>query len=480
MTTAPLPHDDLSIPPMLTTALVDAAATVPAVTHDLGSVHRRAARHHHRRVAVTSLAAAAALVVGGLGVVRLTGLGGSDPDVVVPASVSGYATTSESPTLLVPLEVPAGWTLVSADALPYPGELPGPATSQLFAADGRPPLGRGVVVTSTRALDGAGDDGTDDADATHTIRGRPAMVDGSGGELMATWSEDGVDHIANAVGLPERELLDFLESLVPHDDPVTGFTAPASAGTALAERDTVVDSEQLSSLLVYAGPDGEEVEVSGASPGIGSLLRRLDGTPYQGGLLARHLDGGTRPEVLFTRADGWTASVAVEAGSPDPAVLDAIAAGVEPRTVGELVDDGRLGPVTDLAEVDGTTVEVHGSDAGDLALCVIPADGDPVCGNVAAPAGYRMSTASLVVDGRWTVVTVVEGDEPGQIIAEPEEGWGDPIDPNPGEVLDGPQARSGDRTVTIVTVPDEVDALVAQSPMTDLGSTGRGYFRPSP
>ena len=40
-------------------------------------------------------------------------------------------------------------------------------------------------------------------------------------------------------------------------------------------------------------------------------------------------------------------------------------------------------------------------------------------------------------------------------------------------------APSGDRIVEVVTISDDVDAVIAQSPPTESGTSARGWFRPN-
>jgi hypothetical protein len=468
-------HDDLTIPPALVTALDEAAATVPRVEHDLSAVRRRAHRLRQRRFAATG-AAAAVLAIGGLGVVRL-GTIGDDTEVLVPGSVSGWERSSQSATLLVPSSPPDGWALEWLDASVVADEYDGPATSQLFAVDGRSPLGRGIVVTSGRAAAPMAEEG----EGTHAVRGHPATLDSWDSEspsspLAARWTEDGVAHSAVSVGLTEDELLDALEPLVPHEDPTTGYAAPA--GSSLPELDTVVDEERSMTRVGYRGPGDQEISVTAQSPGVGTLLSRLQGEPRGDELVTRVLEGD-HPQVTHTRADGSTVTVVAETGSPAPDLLDAFAEDVEPVTVEQLVDSGWAGPATTLATVDDLTVEVHGSEGHDVAVCLTPASESSVCAGAAVEPDAGFTSASFVVDGKWTMVTVTDGDEPGQVIAEPEGGWAESTDPRPGEVLHGDLAPSGDRIVEVVTIPDDVDAVIAQSPPTESGTSARGWFRPN-
>jgi len=207
------------------------------------------------------------------------------------------------------------------------------------------------------------------------------------------------------------------------------------------------------------------------------LISRLNGEPHGDGLVTRQPDGDY-PSVSLARADGWVVTAAVEDGSPDPALLDTIVDRVEPFTVEQLIDSGMVGPVTTLATVDDMTVEIHGNDDLDLAICLTPTTGRPECAGVVDQPDLGFTSASLVVDGEWTVVTVTDGDEPGQVIAEPEDGWGDPMNPRPGDVLAGQRERSEGRVIEVVTVPDAVGSIVAQSPMTDAGSEGHTYLHP--
>jgi hypothetical protein len=466
----PSEHDDLSVPPALATALREAAATVPPADHDLAVVRRRAQRHRRRRFAATSVAAAAVLVVGGLGVHRLTA---EDADVVVPASVSGWERTSQDATLHVPTSTPEGWTLELLDTSPYPDEPDGPATSQLFAADGRPPLGRGVVVTSRAAEE------SDVIDGTYTVRGQPAGIEGPGvsarpGTLYVSWIEDGVFHEATALGVSEAELSGFLDSLVPNDDPTTGFTAPP--GGALPELDAVTSRRPSVSSVWYRGPDDREISITAESPGAGTLISRLEGEPRGDGVIVRNLDDEDYPHIVLTRRDGWSVTAAVEAGSPNPALLERFIDDVEPTTTGQLVDSGAVGPATTVATVGDTTVEVHGTDAVDLAICLTPATSRPLCSGVVDLHEFGFTSASFVVDGEWVIVTITDGHEPGQVL-DMSEATPDNIDSGV-RPLDGERANSGGRVIEVVAIPDDVDELMAQSPMTDAGSQGFGYFRP--
>ena len=95
---------------------------------------------------------------------------------------------------------------------------------------------------------------------------------------------------------------------------------------------------------------------------------------------------------------------------------------------------------------------------------VIPADDDPTTGSVAGPE--PMGGPALVALGRLPL------DQRAVVVCRVL------LDPRPGDVLHGDREPSGDRVVEVTTVPDDVDAVVAQSPMTENGSSGHGWFRP--
>jgi hypothetical protein len=467
---APSEYDDVSIPPALATALRQAAASVPSAEHDLDRVRQRARRRRRRAVAGTGIAAAACLLLGGLGVHRL--VSADDAEVIVPTSVSGWERSGQSQTLLVPRSMPNGWTLAWLDTEPFPDQGSGPTTSQLFAVDGQPPLRRGFVVSSQAADDAEG------LQATHTVRGQPATMDQEPGiPLVGSWIEDGVNHEFTAVGMNEAELMSALESLVPHEDPTTGFAAPT--GAALPELDAVTTSEPSASAIGYSGPHGQEIEVTAESPGAGTVINRLVGEPLGDGLIRRHPDPDY-PWVSRGRPDGWTVTVAVAAGSPDPALLDAVADSVERSTLGQFIESDAAGEMTTLAAVDNMTIEVHGRDDHDLVMCLVPAPGRPVCEGASDYDDYGFTTGSFLVDGDWIMVTITDGDEPGHVLVEPEDGWDEhSMDADlGGDPLDGEQVRSDGRTIEVVTVPDDIDDVTVMSPMTENGAAGNGQSRP--
>jgi hypothetical protein len=400
-----------------------------------------------------------------------------DPEVVVPATVSGWEHTPESTTLFVPAAPPDGWTIAGIDTMPFQDDFDGPTTSQLFAVAGQPPLGRGVVLTSGVAPD------HDFGESNGAVRGHPANIGGRGGPGdpgpgRTVWVEDGALHEAVAVGLTEDQVLDFLASLVPHDDPATGFAVPAAS--TLPELDHVNAATPSAATVRYRGPHDQVMSVTAESPGAGTLIARLEGEPRGDELVVRD-DATDFPIVTVTRADGWSVTSTIEEGTPDPALLDAFLVDVRPFTMEQLVDAGMTGPATTVVTVGGETVEVHGNDGTDLAVCVTPKHGGSVCAGVAAQPEYDFTSASLAVGDRWIVVAVSDvrdGDDPGQVITQTGHAGDDPLDPEPGELLHGERGASGDRTIEVVTVPDGVRAVTAQSPMTDAGSVGVGYFRP--
>jgi hypothetical protein len=498
--------DDIEIPDALAAAVREAAAAVPPVDHGLDGGHggghghdghgldlalagtrRRARRHRRRRstgLAALGAAAATAVLVGTVG---LVGRRSATPEgeVTIPAAAVGAWSQARQGGVaaLLPVAAPDGWTLRQLGTSAAPADTPD-VTSQLFAVDGRPPLGHGVVVDSW-----AGDGSESFADdATAAVRGRPAAVgpsdDATAGPdaVGAAWVEDEVVHQATAVGMTRTELVRYLDSLAARDDPATGFDAPA--GGALSELDTVAARDPYFSSAVYEGPGGEVIEVAAHSPGSGrGLVHRLAGRPRDDGLVIVTPDGDP-PTVSVARADGWTVDVTAGAGAPSLALLEEIATGAEPFTVQELVDRGLVGPVTDRATVGEWTLEVRGHDGARLLLCLTSGTGEQVCDGVAHSPDTGFASGSIVVDGRWVVATVAEGDEAGQVLAQPDGGSPDDWSPDDAAPADGPaltgdQERTGGHVGQVVAVPDDVDAVLAMSPPSGAGREGVGYFRPA-
>jgi hypothetical protein len=345
--------------------------------------------------------------------------------------------------------------------------------------DGTPPLPRGVVVESwvERVP-------LDPEEGNGTVRGQSAVLEpfepawAGPATLQARWVEDGVSHRAISVGLSRTELVAFLDALDPHRDAATGFDAPA--GAALPELDAATVTDPYFAMLAYEGPAGERIELTAQYPGWdGGLLHRLAGRP-RGADLVLTTPGGPSPSVSVARDDGWTVDVMAAEGTPDAALLDALASSAEPFTMQEAIDSGLLGPVTLREAVGDRIVEVVGREDGtNLLLCLSSESGDQVCTAAHGSTDTGFSSAAFAVDGQWFIVEVAEGDESGKAFARPrptnaEEAM---VDYDHDPTLDGDRVEADGHVVEVVAVPDDVETVVVMSPMGDDGSSGVSYYR---
>jgi hypothetical protein len=418
-------------------------------------------------------AAAVALLVGGVAVVQR--LSADTADTAMAGAPIVWSTMPEEGTAaFVPAAMPDGWTLdhLNADS----GVSDGPATWQLFAVDGTSPLSRGVLIESA-----VHEDRVLGAEPTHTVHGHPALFDQTNHPLVPAdalelvWADGDVFHDVTATGLTEAELLDFLESLVPHDDPATGFDAPPDAG--LPKLDEVATEASYSSSLGYVDPSGNDtVTLRAEKSGFGGgLLHRLAGTPQGDGLLIR--GGGQDYQFAsLMRSDGWEVEASARPALADPRQLDAILDSVEPTTRQQLIDMVAAEPVTATEAVGDWTIEVHGNDLADLALCLTVAGGETEC--TTAQTGAGLMTGSAIVDGEWVVVVFTDGTEAAKVETAPSG-----PDPSPEgfsvETLHGETRQSGDHVVEVLTIPTDVEAVAAIVPVDDDGSqAGLGYHRP--
>jgi hypothetical protein len=474
--------DDLEVPAALATLVRQAAAAVPATDHDLGPVRRRARRQRRRRSTgrgVLGVAAAAAVLLGAIGVVHRQG-GSDESDVRSPgAPIPGEQPRpgqGDAAVLAPTTTLPPGWALTDLNFSPYGQQEAAATTSQLFAVDGTPPLPRGVVVESWIEPDEL-----DPEEGNGTVRGQSAVLEpyepswAGPTTLQARWIEGDVSHRAITAGLSRTELVAFLDALDPHGDTATGFAAPA--GAALPELDTVTVEDPYFAMLAYEGPGEQRIELTAQYPGWdGGLLHRLAGRP-RGADLVLTTPGGPSPSVSVARDDGWTVDAMAAQGSPDPALLDALATSAEPFTMQEVLDRGLLGPVTLRAAVGDRIVEVVGRDGTGLLLCLSSEAGDQVCTAAIHSGTTAFSSASFVIDDRWFVVEVAGGDESGKAFPELLHPDLDEqmVDHDP--TLDGERVEADGHVVEIVTVPDDVERVLVMSPMGEDGSWGVSYDR---
>jgi hypothetical protein len=440
-------------------------------------------RRSRRRVLV---AAAAVVVAAGLGaaavsVARQARVPGS-PTIALAAGPR-YSVPEHGPAGFVPTALPAGWALremhVGATTVPDPD-----ARWQLFAAGGSPEAG-GVIVGSVR------NEGTARREirATgHTVRGRPAEIrpapdpTAPPGAVAATWIDDGVVHDALAVGVDETELVALLDGLVARDDPAAGFDAPA--GAALAEVGHATVGDYTTTSVVYADPAGGSVTVVASSSDLyGGLLQRLAGVLGPDGYVRHGTTGGdpTDAFVSVARSDGWTVDVAARDSATvaqDPAVLDRILASVAPATTQQLVDIGVAQPVTASYTADGWTVELHGTAAEAVAMCLTADSGTRVCTTAEDAAPWSLVAGSALVDGRWVVATVSE-----RRAATIQTTVLDPTaTPDPEDLAwagRNRDRRPGEPIVQLVTVPAAAEAVEVRVPTIGDQEVGFVYERPN-
>jgi hypothetical protein len=459
---------------------VDDRPFAPAAGPDLHVIPLVPRRTRRRRALV---AAAAVVVVAGLGaaavaVARQARVPGG-PTVALAASTR-FSVREQGTAGFVSAALPDGWALreMSVGATTSPGQ---DARWQLFGTGGSA-TGRGVIVGSVRN-DGPG--GRDIRDTGDSVRGRPAEVgpapDPSAppGAVAASWIEDGVVHDAIAVGMDGTELTALLDGLAAREDPAAGFDAPA--GGALTEVGHAAVGDSTTTSVVYGDPAGGTVSViATSSDPYGGLLHRLAGTSGPDGYVRHGTVGGDPGDafVSVARSDGWTVDVAGQgsaSAAEDPAVLDRILASLVPATTRQLLDLGLAQPVTASYTADGWTVELHGTAAEAVAMCLTPDGGTAVCTTAEDAAPWSMAAGSALVDGRWVVVTV-SGRGPATIRTAPL----DPTATRDGAVL-APAGRdhpAGTPVVQVVTVPADAEAVDVRVPMVGGQEVGFIYERP--
>jgi hypothetical protein len=440
-------------------------------------IHLTPRRPSRRRV--LAVAAAAAVLLAGLGVARRLG---GEPEVATlgAAGTAVYAGQTPGTVGLLPEAVPAGWALSTLD-VGASSEGDGLHHWQLFGDGESAPLGRGVLVGSAaggdRVIEGA----------TRTVHGEPAWVgppaDPShpAGAVDASWIEDGVVHDVISVGLSDDELIAFLDALEPRDEPTTGFDVPEAA---FPEVGSATVGGGRTTTATYVGPAGttDTVRVMARSSDLyGGLLHRLDGADSAGGRVRRgQLDGDPRDRyVAQARDDGWSVEV-LSTGSAtataDPVVLDAFLTALRPTSYQELVDLVVAQPITGTHPVGGgRTVELHGTPAEDLGVCVTASGGTTVCAPAEAlPGTDALVAASLVVDGHWVVVTLSDAERRAAVRTEPAIPEGR-SETHAFEARTRPDQRIA---VSLVTIPDHVLTAEVTVPTSRGSEAGFAYANP--
>jgi hypothetical protein len=441
-------------------------------------IHLTPRRPSRRRV--IAVAVAAAVVLAGLGVASR--LGGGAPEVATPAAAGTtvYLRQTSGTVGFLPDAVPAGWSLSALDVgASFVAD--GLRHWQLFGDGESAPLDRGVLVASAaqgdRVIEGA----------TRTVHGEPAWVgppaDPShpAGAVNASWIEDDVVHDAISVGLGEDELIVFLDRLARRDDPITGFDSP---DTTLAEVGSATVGGGRTTMATYVGPagTGDTVRVTAESTDrYGGLLHRLDGADSPGGRVRRGtLDSDARYRyVAQARDDGWSVEVlstGSETAAADPAVLDAFLTSLRPASYQEVVDLAVGQSITGSYAVGGGhTIEVHGTPEEDLGVCVSATSGTTVCAPAEAlPGTDVLVAASLVVDGRWVVVTLSDAQRLAAVRTEP-----DTPDGQSGTQYFVARTRPGERiAVSLVTIPEAVVTAQVTVPGSDDTEAGFTYENP--
>lgn len=435
---------------------------------------------------VLALAAAVAVLGGAVVVAQRLGPAGTGgtrgPEAVAAAGT--YTVPDSGPAALLPATVPEGWTLREVNAGRTYTE-PAETTWQLFGVDAPSPLPRGVLVSSAvnaESLSGRIIDGQEHDVGEEPLIGPAQEPLAPAGTLEATWLDGDVLHRALAVGVPEDELATFLASLVPHDDPATGFGAPADL--PLLETTSVADRYTASA--TYAGPAGEAdtIRVTASAPGdYGGLLHRLVGEPGDEGPALRGDTGGdpAYPFVSRARPDGWTVEV-LGVASPtvaaDPAVLDAFLDALAPLSREQLVDVVAAEPVTTTGTAGGWSVEVHGTGVGAVGLCLAADAGERACTTAETSALPGLSTGSALVGDQW-VVAAVHDDAIAPTVSAVRGGAQGPPYPQEDRLRAERGRSDDDRAVEVFAVPPDVDTVaVTVSTGPDGGATGVLYDRP--
>jgi hypothetical protein len=341
-----------------------------------------------------------------------------------------------------------------------------PARWQLFGARDEVPVARGLLVGTVE-----GRWSVPPSELAYTIHGHRGTIgrrlDASvpPGTIEAVWGVGEVWYRALAVGVTDTEMLATLESLVPRDDPATGFDPPADG--SLGALGDAQPRDAGGSYATYTGADGDLVIDATPVDAYGGLLHRLAGTPTDGGIvLASDAgDGSGAARATLLRDDGWTVTVAGDIGLSAAALRD-LAHGARPLARRDVIAWGVGRPVTGGTDVGEWTVRVHGTEEADTAVCVAPPSGEEACST--AEASFDVTTASVPAGDEWIVVTVTNAPDRSVVRRAPDAAG------VRGDTLEGELGRWEGRLVQLTVVPDGVDAVVAGS--WDAG--GATYTRP--
>lgn len=427
-----------------------------------------------------AIAAALVLVVGGAAVLRNLRPGAGD-DTISAADDMVWGVSPDEADVLGLSPAPEGWILTDVSAGQTFAEPP--QTWQLFATDGVSPLRRGVLVAS-RPRNSEGLSG----EPTHTVQDQPAYMGPSthpyvpAGALEIEWADGDVFHQVVAVGLTKSELVDFLDALVPRAEAEAGFDPGPGADPALPALDAETSDDQITlSTVTYALPDGSgEVMITAeSSPYGGGLLHRLVGDQRDGGAVIGDGNGENWAFVSVTRADGSVVDVNLYGASGPPAVgwLESIADLAVPMTQQQILEGAVTLPVTATATVDGRTIEVHGTETKSVALCVTPAGSATVC--ALASGGPEVTAGAAFVDGEWIMVVLSDATMDVTVQTSPSSRREHP-EAFDAETLDGVVDETDGQIVELVTVPADVEAVMAMIPTGDDTYTGFGFETPTP
>ncbi|HKY66479.1 MAG TPA: hypothetical protein VJM49_08925 [Acidimicrobiales bacterium] len=448
--------------------------------HSAVVIHLSPRRSGLRRavLAAAGVAAVVAVVVAGTTARR------DEPEVAVERPdrrTSGAAGVGADPLVFLPSSVPEGWSLVAVDAAPGRFEI-GPQQWQLFGAPDRVPGSPGVLVGTAPRGDRVIVEPNDRIHGAPAEVGDPDDPSHPAGSVTAQWIEGDVVHDVVAVGMSGHDVVEFLDALVARDDPGAGFDAPAD--TALRESGAATVLAAAGASVTYAAPHDPDhtVQITTASTDVhGGLLHRLDGTAGPDGWsLVRRVtsdDGGPRL-VSAVRPDGWTVDLAGWNGVDD-ATLDAFLASLELASGDDLIDLASAQPVTARYAFADRTVEVHGTEREPVGMCVTGAGGaEPSCSTAEAlPVEGRLAASSLVVDGRWVVVTI-SGDDALDVHTAPADpaGW---ADHDSRELSPAAMVHRGGVDVAVYEVPGGTKAVEAVA-MADGTTVGAGFVYEDP